>query len=61
MEEEGERGGEGGVCATFLMEQLPYKHVHTFSDAATVTKPTAPGSVGTGRVSPKPPCSMGNA
>lgn len=37
------------------------RHAFSFSDMATVAKPTAPGSVGTGRVSPEPMCSVGNA
>lgn len=37
------------------------QHAHTFSDTATVAKPTARGSVGTGRVSPKPLCGVGSA
>lgn len=37
------------------------RHAFSFSDMATVAKPTAPGSVGTGRVSPEPMCSVRNA
>lgn len=37
------------------------RHAFSFSDMATVAKPTAPGSVGTGRVSREPMCSVGNA
>lgn len=37
------------------------RHAFSFSDMAMVAKPTAPGSVGTGRVSPEPMCSVGNA
>lgn len=35
------------ICPTFLMELLPTTHTHTFSDTASVAKPTAWGSVGT--------------